>query len=326
MERREFLKSGALLGGVSLLHNPVKSNSADFDVVAVNSTVMDTQIIHPSFSSPLKVMQISDLHFSQDSEADLPYQAYSSRMNQAYQTVKHYKTGENTTTRKLLDELVAIARKESPDLIALTGDIFNYPSQTAVDIVKKAMDSLDIPYLYCAGNHDWHYEGMEGSAAYLRDEWINKSLKPLYQGRDPYCSSILVNGFNVVIMDNSTYQITKRQLDFFKREKRKSAPMLLFVHIPLYMPSLGIASCGHPDWGAAVDHGFEIERREPWSASGNNTETIQFINEVMRTEQLIGIFAGHWHEHRNICYKGIHQHIAFPGFRGQYRMIRVGAN
>lgn len=122
-------------------------------------------------------------------------------------------------------------------------------------------------------------------------------------------------------MDNSTYQINEEQLEFYKKQKSLGYPIALFVHIPLYMPSMNIC-CGHPKWGAEVDRNYKIERRERWPSSGNNASTVEFVKQVMDTEKLAGIFTGHWHSSRTIAYKDKYQHIAGSALNGQFKRLR----
>ncbi len=63
------------------------------------------------------------------------------------------------------------------------------------------------------------------------------------------------------MIDNSTYQVNDEQVACYKQQIRKPEPVALFVHIPLYINSMRMC-CGHPEWGAATDKNFEIERRE----------------------------------------------------------------
>src|SRR5690606_4013625 len=143
----------------------------------------------------------------------------------------------------------------------------------------------------------------------LRAEWTENRLKPLYDGNRLYSSNIR-NGLNVVTIDNSTYQVNEEQLAFYRKQRARPEPIVLFVHIPLYTPNLGASSCGHPEWGAAVDNGYEIERRERWPASGNKPSTEVFLKEVMETEKLTGIFVGHYHRSTAMSYNGQHQYIS----------------
>ena len=286
-----------------------------------NSNNMQTIISLNGLPAPVTVLQIADTHISCDNESDREYEQYSARMNRAFLERKHYKTGEPTTTMACFKEMMEMAKQENVDLIALVGDIVNYPSATAVEFVRSAVEVAGIPHIYTAGNHDWHYEGMKGSSDELRKEWCEKRLKPLYTGSNLFYSSDIVGGINMVTIDNSTYQVNEEQLTFFRDQLKKAEPVALFVHIPLHMQSMRMC-CGHPQWGAASDKNNEIERRERWSASGNQASTVAFVKEVMAAKKLTGIFAGHWHQYYSISQRQVNQHLALPGFNGQYRMIR----
>jgi predicted phosphodiesterase len=323
MNRRKFLGAGGVVTGLSLVGAPPAWAKEKQEEFLVNSNVHHTEIRMAGNRGKLKLMQISDLHFSHDQEADLPFQQYSQRMNKAYTKVKKWSTCEVTTTLSMVEDLLQVIKREKPDLLLLTGDILNYPSATAVAYLVNKFKSTGVPFVYTAGNHDWHYEGTAGSDEAKRKEWIGRSLLPLYQGEDPYAASRVIQGINVLWMDNSTYQLSPEQVAFYVREKKKGLPMLLFVHIPLYMPGLSVASCGHPEWGAAVDKGYAVEGRERWSADGNTPATKAFMKEVWDSPHLLSVFSGHFHDARSLYYKGVHQHIANPGFQGSFRTVEI---
>ena len=97
----------------------------------------------------------------------------------------------------------------------MVGDIFSFPSELAIEWVLSKLDETGIPYVYVAGNHDWHYEGMSGNLDLLRNTWINKRLLPLYQGNNPLMAAYDIKGIRFLAIDNSTYEINKDQLEFF---------------------------------------------------------------------------------------------------------------
>lgn len=324
MNRRSFITKTSLGAGASLglpvLYSFTASPKEPWQCVH-NTNTMQTTISLTGLPAPVTVLQIADTHISCDNESDREYEQYSARMNRAFLQPKHYKTGESTTTMECFIDMMQLAKQEKVDLIALVGDIVNYPSATAVEFVRSAVESAGIPHIYTAGNHDWHYEGMKGSSDALRKEWCEKRLKPLYTGSNLFYSSDIVGGINMVTIDNSTYQVNEEQLAFFRDQIKRSEPVALFVHIPLYMSSMRMC-CGHPGWGAASDKNHETERRERWSAAGNQPSTAAFVKEVMAAKKLTGVFAGHWHQYYSISQRRVNQHLALPGFNGQYRMIR----
>ncbi len=325
MKRREFIvksTSGiAIPLSIPMLSSCTNNTPPPSWQCSHDSTPLETVIAIDGLSKPINVMQIADSHISCDNESDREYEIYSARMGNAYPLVNHYKTNEKVTPLQCFEELMGIAKNENVDLIALTGDIVNYPSATAVEAVRKMVTETGIRHIYVAGNHDWHYEGMKGSANELRQEWCTKRLKPLYTSENLFFSSLILGGINMITIDNSTYQVTEEQLEFFKQQNARPEPIAIFAHIPFYMPPLRNC-CGHPDWGAKVDKGYELERRERWSESGNNSSTKEFIRQIMTTDKLAGIFTGHWHQNRVVTSADKKQCIAGAAFNGQYRMIR----
>lgn len=316
--RRRFGKSLLALSGGSLT-STFATKPGGWPCLH-HTTLHDTEVVIPGIEKRSKILQISDSHISIRNEAEADYDRYGQRMHNAFKSVRHFESGADGLTTAHFQNLVAYGANQKVDLLALSGDILNYPSAVGVAFVQSALTAAGIPHLYTAGNHDWHYEGMEGTADELRDYWCNKALQPLYNG-GIYASSKQVGDVNVVMIDNSTYQVNEEQLRFFRNEIQKGLPVALIVHIPLYYPGMRMC-CGHPDWGWNADRGFETERRLRWSRSGNLPSTTAFVKEVRESDSVVGVFAGHWHRfHSAASAKGPHQHLTLPAFSGQYRMI-----
>ncbi|GAA4798923.1 hypothetical protein GCM10023231_29600 [Olivibacter ginsenosidimutans] len=325
MKRRSFIHSATLgLVGASM----VAPHTA-FDIAPQPWSCTRRQqgksikVLLDEVVKPFKIMQVSDSHISCDSDADQSYEKYSARMAHAFAKQRHCKTGEMVSPIEAFAALMDLAVEERVDLIALTGDIVNYPSATAVEKVTALVKKTNIPHLYTAGNHDWHYEGMSGSMEDLRKHWIAERLMPLYSSNQTRCSSTVCNGINIVTLDNSIYQIGADQLQFYKQQIEKGLPMLLMVHIPLYMPSMNIITTGNPTWGWDTDQNYALERRVRWPKSGNTSVTNDFLKIVYNTPKLVGIFAGHHHEDYTVNTGNNIQFVAGPAFNGEYRMIEL---
>ncbi len=317
INRRKFTQS---LAGVPLSLTTVTGNNFSNRPAGIHHTTLHhTAIIIPGIRQKVKILQISDSHISILNDSEKEYEQYGQRMHNAFRSVKHFETGETGLPSERFQNLIRYGIREQVDLLALSGDILNYPSKTSVAFVKEQLDQAGLPHMYTAGNHDWHYEGMEGSADELRDYWCKNSLLPLYSG-GIYASSGMIGDVNVVMIDNSTYQVNEEQLAFFRNELKKGYPVALIVHIPLYIPGMNMC-CGHPDWGWEADRGYEIERRQRWSKSGNLQTTTAFVKEVSESTLIAGVFAGHWHRFHTSSWKGPTQHLALPAFNGQSRMI-----
>ena len=128
------------------------------------------------------------------------------------------KIQEKTNPKKSFEAALAFAKEVNADIITLVGDIFSFPSELAIEWVLSKLEAISIPYIYIAGNHDWHYEGMKGELKSLRDEWIEKRLMPLYQGKNPLMAAYDIKGIKFLAIDNSTYEINEEQLVFFSKQ------------------------------------------------------------------------------------------------------------
>ena len=272
---------------------PVK----DFPTTTFSSDQTVVRFYTKAVTEPVKILQISDVHLFIDDERGDEYRQYSERMSKAYNRTRHFETGAETNPQEALKDIANRAQGQGYDALALTGDIVSFPSAAGVDYVKKTLSSVDAPFYYVCGNHDWHFEGMEGTERELRDEWIEKRLKPLYpEGVNPLAYAVKIKGVKLLFIDDSIYEILPSQLEFLKKELADGAPSLLFMHIPLYAPGRRVAfGVGHPEWNAAHDGNYKIERRPRWPEEGHNKTTYAFRDEILAAPNLIGVFTGHIH-------------------------------
>jgi predicted phosphodiesterase len=320
--RRGFLRTaatGAALPLSGCLHASQRQESAP---CARGTFALDAnriRLFSPTVRAPLKIMVVGDTHLFLDDARGEPFRAYSGRMAKAYNTTKHFATGAPTNPQEGFEQALARAKSERVDLLALVGDIFSFPSEAAVEWAHARLQESGLPYLYVAGNHDWHYEGMEGGGAALRKTWTEKRLKPLYQGRDPLMAAVDVGGVRCVAIDDSTYEIQPEQLAFFREQVASGMPLALFMHIPLYAPGRPVGfGCGHPEWGAAHDKNWRIERRPKWPEAGHTPTTLAFHREVFAAPNLLGVFAGHIHKPSLDCVNGVPQVVAEANATGAY--------
>ena len=324
MKRRSFISgTTTALSGIGLsalsLNNPNKGRIIQPLKVC---TTLDQEKVSFHFeviNESIKVVHIADTHLFMDDERGIPFQKYSNRMAKAYNQTIHFQTREKTSPKKSFEQTIGFAKKVNADLITLVGDIFSFPSELAIEWVKSKLDASGIPYIYVAGNHDWHYEGMEGSLDTLRNTWIKNRLWPLYQGNNPLMAKYEIKGIKFLAIDNSTYEINNEQLEFFSDQIDTGLPLVLLVHIPMYAPGKNITfGCGNPYWGATTDRGFELERRPKWPENGHTQTTFDFYNKVFNAPNLLAIFAGHSHRNSVEFIKGKPQIVSDDNASGGY--------
>ena len=296
MDRRNFLKIG--MSAVTVAGMPfsmdvqAEETSVKQPVFSIDGNRIRLQ--QSGLKQPVRFLVLADSHLTIDDERGEPYKDYSKRMAQFFsQSIQN------------LEKITSAAQKQRYDMILMLGDMVSFPTAKGVETLLEAIKPLATPFAYIAGNHDWHYEGEEGTEIELRKKWCGKTLAPLYQDHNPLCYNMMLSGLNIVMMDTSVNEILPEQLVFWREQVKSGLPTLLCCHIPLWVPGRGLAwGVGHPDWNAAHDKNWQIERRPRWSESGHTDVTKAFCKEVFAASNLLGIVAGHVHKQSYNRYEG----------------------
>jgi len=265
-----------------------------------------------------KVMHITDAHVSLTDE-DPPH---THRMYSAMLQVSDRTTHQPMHPKDQLIRLFKKAKAENVDLIALGGDIINFPAKSHVDwlLMQLKEHAPGVPFVYTAGNHDWHLENVnETTYDASRKSLLQSTLRPLFAAsaavaeRDdgPFAGltygHLRQKGIDVIFLDNSNYQIDDEQLAFakkhFSRNEMEHGPLLLLLHMPLAFAGVHLEPkevCGHQDWGASTDTLSKTEGRPRWPEAGNLPSTMAFI-ELVKTHtapagRVVALMTGHVHQ------------------------------
>jgi 3',5'-cyclic AMP phosphodiesterase CpdA len=321
----------------------------------VHSAISDlgASITLPGLPRPLRLMHISDSHVDLGlDEGDLRAEEFVELERRvlagdevtdvqaaqlgAYPMVASYAGGKpqrSPSDRTLpaavaFEQQVAEAVGIDADLIILTGDNVNFPSERAVAHMVSVLDGSGIPYLFVAGNHDWDMHAQPGSPEERRDGWQSSVLAPLYGGRDPKAWFEDISGVRIVALDNSTGEVSPEQVTFFRHVATDSPlPVLLLVHIPLYSPQLNNAISSVP---FSRRPGAEVEPAAGASAlcghPDDQTTTVatrELMEVVDSCEKLAAVLSGHIHtaQAHGIGKHGGMQYVADAGVFGGYRVI-----
>ena len=113
-----------------------------------------------------------------------------------------------------------------------------FATQTNVDKMIEYFEKGG-DYLYTFGNHDYLrcYLTSEDHSK-QRDE--NGEMFRKVVKNDIEFSVKSVNNVNIVVMDNSLLQFSERQYEELKKVLAEDKDAILFMHVPLYHPSLNI--------------------------------------------------------------------------------------
>jgi len=298
----------------------VASHSNDGVLRTDNQGTKVTRMLQRSASArhqvpdALRIMHITDAHIS--IKDDMP--PFTSRMYNAFHQTRDHVTEDDTEPSKEFTKLLHLAKAEKVDLIALGGDIVNAPSADEVGFVLQQLREVGIPFVYTAGNHDWHIEGHPEDVKYdsARVHQINTTLLPLFEQSSTWVGDThgvqgklfghqRVKGVDVMFVDNSNFQITGEQLAFVQEKLVNTGnglPAILLMHMPLALPGVELAPkdvCGHPQWGAQSDSLSMTEGRPPWPEEGNSPDTKAFIRLIQAQAaphgRLVAVLTGHVH-------------------------------
>lgn len=292
--------------------------------VIYSSTGPNINIYSSAVSDTVRLMVFADTHLWMSDEREEPYREYSARMAGAYHSVKHFQTGAPTTPEESFLVTIRLAQQRGVDAIAMLGDIVSYPSERGVEWVGEVLDTVAIPCYYTSGNHDWHYEGMEGSSESLREKWRGERLMSLFGDNDPDAYTVEVGDVRLLLVDDSNYKITPEQRDAVAAEVKSGKPFILMHHIPLYAPSRSVSfGIGHPDWSAATDKNYKIERREQWPAEGHTEVDYEFYDLATTAPNLLASIAGHVHSYGVDIIHGRPHYTVGANAQGAYYIVNI---
>lgn len=245
----------------------------------------------------LRFSVIADVHYTLIDDRDADYRKNAARVAQY--------AGSDECFDKAIDS----AKKWGSEILILPGDLISFPSQANVEHALSKVRNTGLDWIYTAGNHDWHFEGVPGTDNEQRAKWIER-LKPLYRGANPMMSSEIVGGVRMVTIDNSTYRIFPEQLSFLRAELAKGDPTCLFMHIPLYLPLRPVLyTLGNPDWGEASDNYYGYEKRLKWDKDGQPRESFELRELVFSAPNVVGVFTGHLHILQTGVVNGVPQFV-----------------
>jgi len=273
-------------------------------------------------SQSLRVMHVTDSHIALIDERDSAYIEACRGRCELFSSLRKDGGGTPISVETSFAETVSNAKAASVDLLALTGDIVDFPSKASIEAASAPLMAAKIPFVYTAGNHDWLFAGLTPSDTLRRDAW--PALAPFHRGDAAY-SKRDIHGVRFIAVDNSNYQVNGEQLEFARANLAEGMPSVLLIHIPISLPTLRAPTIecwkapiltGDPDW--------KPESRTQWHTRADEVETLEFINLAAASTNLIAVLCGHIHfPHADNLRPGAIQYVGQPGYAGGYRMIEI---
>ena len=169
---------------------------------------------------PFRLLHITDTHLCLADERD-----NERKNNLAEGRKKVFGDGEDALAWSIEKS------KELDALLVHTGDLLDFVSEANIDAAKKFTDENDC--FFAAGNHEFSlYVGEAWEDKAYRDQSLDK-VQAAFKNDIRFCSRV-VNGINLIAIDNSYYRFEQEQLDALKAEVQRGLPILLFMHNPMH--------------------------------------------------------------------------------------------
>ena len=308
-------------GGETVYVKSIQLASTKAEVLEITGKQLVTPstatVTIPGLSRDYTLLQVTDLHSS----------AYSTEEAKAMNAQRRsYIAGRRNAftdgfmfSEERMPYMFGYADQIGADLLMLTGDIIDFPSELNISLMAQNISALRTPALYSLGNHDWCYADdylSAGAAA----EFIPK-LNALSAGEpanDPYVKYVDFGEFMVVQVDNSTDSVTESTVDKFLELCELGKPIILMLHVPLHVDSL-VADCTKV-WGKDLGMGGDT------GVCAWSPDVQRFYQAVAEDENtpVVAVFAGHVHfNHEDVLPNGVPQYITSTAYTGECRVITV---
>lgn len=286
------------------------------DTISNNSLVCEETLILPGLTKEYRIMHISDVHVvaCYDWEDEKVQDATRRRVPFFYNSSQE--------SQDRLAYFVDEANRIAPDAVVMTGDIIDFPSAKALDVLKENVNRVEAPVLYCVGNHDWSFDYEWHTPQAHRVELPKfKSIA----GTNSFCNAREFDEFIIVALmaDDGARAIYPQTLEAFKevlRNNTEGKPVLLAMHVPLCAgdyPENTLKEKCISYWRSYICIG-----REGVKPDAVTREFIDIINDP--ANHIGGILAGHVHfTHKDRINDHVNQYICREGKDGNYSLYTL---
>ncbi|MBQ7379272.1 MAG: metallophosphoesterase [Clostridia bacterium] len=276
-----------------------------------------TTLTIPGLSKEYTFLQVTDLHSSAYSTTE------AEAMNANRRNYIAGRRGAFTDGFLLAEErmpyMFGYADEIGADMLLLTGDIIDFPSELNMSMMYDNIKALKTPTLFTLGNHDWcfadDYLTPSAAATYIPE--FNK-MTVGEPADDMSVRYVEYDEFMIVAVDNSADYVTASTVDKFLALCEKGKPIILMLHVPLHVDSLVEDST--KVWGKDLGMGGD------GGVCAWNEDVQRFYAAVAEDENtpVVAIFAGHMHfTHEDVLPNGVPQYITSTAYTGDCRVITV---
>ena len=217
-----------------------------------------------------------------------------------------------------LPALMAYGEEIAADLILMTGDIIDFPSEANLTLLKTCVESCSVPVLYITGNHDWSfaddYHTENAEATYLTR--VDAVAGCVDHAAVYECDTLVA-----CAVDSGLDRIRPETLEAYlaaaRRARETGKALILALHVPVHAETL-------------VEDTVRVWRQELTIGEGafgkDDPATMAFYNAVAVESALAPdvVIAGHVHfDHEDVFPNGVPQLITDIACDGHCRVVNL---
>ena len=283
---------------------------------------LEKTTIRIGIEKPFKLLHVTDTHICMADERD--------DLRKRELAVSRAKAFEGDTPGCCLEyfkQSCDFARQQNA-LLVHTGDLFDFVSEKHLEIAPQLL-SMPEDYFMAVGNHEYSlYVGEAFEDETYKTQSFDKvqASMPKYNLR---FASRIVNGVNLIAIDDVYYDFSAQALENLKAEAEKGLPMILFFHTPIYTPELydlemnqrGASSCGVIGVPIELMQGYSDHRFRQQVCT---PQTRKFIDYMFSLDLVKAVVAGHLHfSHESALENGVMQYITGGQYENIARLITI---
>lgn len=212
-------------------------------------------------------------------------------------------------------EWISYANEVEVDMVLLGGDIIDFPSEENLACLTQNLSSLNMPYVYTMGNHDWTYPW-----EYMTPKG-RETYRPLFNSFTNNSPAAVITEYEelvVLSVDNSSNQIEPAALAKVDEVFSLGKPVILIMHVPFSTTTL--LQNASKVWGSPVSIDIANE-----GGIYPNADTLAFEEKVFaENSPVVCILAGHVHFADEALLSGnIPQIVGDAAYKGEGLLLHI---
>lgn len=267
-------------------------------------TIYEESIDVEGLNEPYKIIFVADAHIALSDSRDAQLKDISdARYNEFVRDSKGADRNFSILMKKVRDE--------NPDLVIFGGDITDAATYASVEYVKKEIDKLECPYIYCMGNHDFMYG----------DEYFTQKAYSEYRTRfdsfdtlDNGCDLFEFDKFAILAADDGNNQVGEKIGSVIEKAQNTGKPVMVVTHVP-FVPTYGesdLISETNKVWGTAyLDYSRVLMGEHANPPDANTSKLIEYVSD--ESGKVFLVLSGHVHFYHKDYMKEDTFQITAPG-------------